>query len=135
MIKVLVVDDSATVRSLITAVLAEVTHIEIVGQAATGGEALALVEQLHPDVITMDVEMPDMNGLEATRRIMAASPTPILIITGHMDSPGQNVIFEAMQAGAVDVMAKPKNSRRQLEDWKAELVDKIKTLSVAKTNV
>lgn len=135
MIKVLVVDDSATVRNLITAVLAEETNIEIVGQAATGGEALALVERLHPDIITMDVEMPDMNGLEATRRIMRACPTPILIVTAHMDSPDQNLIFEAMQAGAVDVMAKPKNSRLLMEDWKVELVDKIKTLSVAKTNV
>ena len=133
MIKVLIVDDSATLRELITGVLVEEAWIEVVGEAETGSQALALAEQLNPDVITMDVVMPDMNGLEATRRIMASNPTPILIITGHIDSPDQNVIFEAMNAGAVDVMAKPKISAFSLEEWKAELVNKILILSTAKT--
>ena len=133
MIKVLIVDDSATLRNLINGALAADARIEVVGQAETGSHALILADQLQPDVITMDVVMPDMDGLEATRRIMAANPTPILIVTGHIDSPDQNVIFEAMKAGAVDVMAKPDSSRVSLEEWKVELVNKIITLSSAKT--
>ena len=127
----LIVDDSATLRDLIRGVLADEERIDVVGQAGTGGQAISLVEQLRPDIVTMDVEMPDMNGLEATRRIMATHPTPILIVTGHRDVSDQNVIFEAMKAGAVDVMAKPENTRHAQEEWKAELVGKIHALSAA----
>ena len=79
----------------------------VVGMAATGEEAVRLVQRLRPDLVTMDVTMSGMGGVHATRRIMASLPTPIAIVTAHPVGPGQEITFRAVAAGAVDVIAKP----------------------------
>jgi two-component system chemotaxis response regulator CheB len=132
MIKVLVVEDSPTVRDLLVNLLEEDMEIQVVGQAENGSEALEMVAQLHPDLVTMDIVMPDMDGLEATRRIMRSHPTPILIVTAHADSPELNVAFEAIKAGALDVVPKPSGFGEKNEDWEKELLSKVKELASVK---
>jgi two-component system chemotaxis response regulator CheB len=133
MIKVLIAEDSATTLALLTRLLASDPEIEVAGQATDGQEVVEMATHLRPDLIVMDVVMPDMDGLEATRQIMARFPTPILIVTAHADSRRLNVVFEAMKAGALDVMAKP-NLLDEGNDhqWGQELVATVKTLVKAR---
>ena len=132
MIKVLVVEDSPTVRELLVHLLNQDPDIQVVGYAENGIQAVETAAQLKPDLITMDVVMPDMDGLEATRKIMHSHPTPILIVTAHADSPELNVAFEAMEAGALDVVPKLKGFGEEAEDWEQELINKVKELAVIK---
>jgi two-component system chemotaxis response regulator CheB len=132
MIRVLIVEDSPTERELLVHLLEEAPEIQVVGQAADGHQAVEMAARLQPDLITMDVVMPDMDGLEATRHIMAQRPTPIVIVTAHADSPALNVVFEAMKAGALDVVAKLAGfGEEEGGDWRRELVAKIKALAGA----
>jgi two-component system chemotaxis response regulator CheB len=130
MIRVLIVEDSPTERGLLVHLLEEDPEIRVVGQAADGQQAVEMAARLQPDLITMDVVMPDMDGLEATRHIMAQRPTPIVIVTARADSPELNVAFEAMKAGALDVVAKPTGFGEEAGgDWGRELVAKVKALA------
>lgn len=130
MIRVLIVEDSPTVRDMLAYIFEKDPEIEVVGRAMDGRRGVEMAERLHPDLITMDVVMPDMDGLEATRRIMSRSPTPILIVTAYADSPELNVIFEAMKAGALDVVAKPTGfGEAKEDDWGRDLVSKVKSLA------
>ncbi len=106
-IRVVVVDDSATIRTLLTSILESAPGLQVVGMAGDGEEALRVVTRLRPDVVTMDVNMPRMNGLEATRRIMRDIPTPIVIISSSMTHADVDLTFEAMQAGALSVVGTP----------------------------
>lgn len=103
---VVIVDDSPTMRGLLTSILAE-AGMKVVATGANGLEAVQLVKQHKPDVITMDINMPQMDGLEATRRIMREQPTPIVIITGSVKYQDVNLTFQAMRAGALAVVNKP----------------------------
>ena len=133
MIRVLIVEDSPTERELLVHLLGEDPEIQVVGQAADGRQAVEMAARLQPDLITMDVVMPDMDGLEATRQIMAQRPTPIVIVTSHTDSPELNVAFEAMKAGALDVVAKPAGfDQEEGGDWGWELVAKVKALAAVR---
>jgi len=107
MIRLLVVEDSNTVRQVLVAAFEADPEIQVVGTAASGEEALEAVRRLAPDVVTMDFNMPGMNGLEATRAIMSTLPLPIVIITGKMDPHDADTLFRAMEAGALMVLAKP----------------------------
>src|SRR5574340_357222 len=84
MARILICDDSPTVRALLHEVL-ESDNIEIIGEARNGLEAVAMTVKLHPDAVTMDVEMPGMNGYDATKEIMVRAPTPVVIISSHVD--------------------------------------------------
>lgn len=106
-IRLLVADDSATVRSTLGALLAREPKIEIVGYATDGLEAVALAEKLRPDVITMDVLMPRLDGLAATAEIMTRAPSRILIVSSVTDRTQTDLSFKAMSAGALEVLAKP----------------------------
>jgi len=106
-IRVLVVEDSAAARELIAHILGSDAEIDVLGTASDGEQALAAVRQLKPDVITMDVHMPKMNGFEATRRIMEDRPTPIVIVSGAADVGGTATAFRAVEAGALAVLEKP----------------------------
>lgn len=131
-IKVLIVEDSPTVQLVLTSILEEDEEIVVVGKARNGAEAVSMSEKLRPDLITMDIEMPDMDGLEATRRIMAQRPTPILIITAYAGSPRLNLAFESMKAGALDLLPKPPGLGSEVSKaWEKELVEKVKILSRA----
>lgn len=106
MIKVLVVDDSMVAREFITHILSSDPAIQVVGVAKDGDEALEAVRQTMPNVITMDIRMPRMNGLEATRIIMESQPTPIVIVSGSLDAE-EEASFRAIEAGALAVLPRP----------------------------
>ena len=101
MIRVLVVDDSAVVRALIRDVLERDPDIRVVAEADNGRQAVELARAAQPDLITMDVTMPIMDGLEATSEIMAKQPTPILVVTASLDREQTDLSFQAVQRGAL----------------------------------
>ena len=103
--RVVVVDDSPFMRGLISDLLSD-AGVAVVGEAGDGEEALSVVAETRPDVVTMDVEMPGMGGLEAVERLMEETPTPVLMLSAHTDE-GAEVTFEALDRGAVDFFAKP----------------------------
>ncbi len=103
--RTLIVDDSHFVRTVLRDLL-EDHDIPVVATATNGREAIEAVTTHRPDVITMDVEMPEMNGIEAVKRIMTDWPTPILMLSAHTEE-GANVTFDALSSGAVDVFPKP----------------------------
>lgn len=107
MIKVLVVEDSPTVQELMKYILTSDDEIEVIGTASNGVEALKFLETVKPDVITMDINMPYMNGFKATERIMETNPVPVIMLTALFDTTDVEKTFEAIQAGAVTVIEKP----------------------------
>jgi len=107
MIRVLVVEDSTVLREFLVHLLNSSAELRVVGTAANGEEALEAVERWRPDVITMDINMPRMNGFEATRRIMETRPTPIVIVSGSWDPEEVATSFRAVEAGAVAVLPRP----------------------------
>jgi two-component system chemotaxis response regulator CheB len=107
-IRVLIVDDSPIVRTILADMLSGAPGITLVGQAQDGQEAIELAEQLRPDVITMDIRMPRLDGLEATKRIMRDNPTPIVVVASSVYSADLNIAFNAVASGALTVVEKPK---------------------------
>ncbi len=133
MIKVLVVDDSPTISELLCHILDADPELSVVGRAANGLAAVQMARELKPDVITMDVVMPDMDGVEATRRIMASAPLPIVVVTAHADSEEPRVAFEALKAGALEVVAKPVDmTPAGRESWGQCLVRTVKAVAGVK---
>ena len=129
MVKVLIVDDSAFVRRSLSGILEKDKDIQIVGTATNGEDAVDKAGVLDPDVITMDVEMPKMNGLEALERIMATNPCPVIMVSS-LTSEGADVTLRALELGALDYL--PKLSSGSLPDMKLlekELSGKIKALA------
>jgi len=104
-VRAVVVDDSPFMRGLIADLLTD-AGVTVVGEAGDGAEALSVVAETRPDVVTMDVEMPGMGGLEAVERLMDETPTPVLMLSAHT-AAGAEVTFEALERGAVDFFAKP----------------------------
>ncbi len=105
-IRVLVVDDSAFMRKVLGALICGDPQMTVVGMAADGREAVSQAESLHPDVITMDINMPVMDGLEATEHIMTQNPRPIVVVSSE-SREGASGTLRALQLGAVDFVAKP----------------------------
>lgn len=125
-IRVLVVDDSALMRKLIPAILARDSSIEVVGTAMDGAFALKKIEELQPDVVTLDLAMPRMDGLETLRLIMRRAPMPVILFSTHSKEGGYST-FKALALGAVDFLAKPKDAAAgHLEDIADQLIAKIK---------
>lgn len=107
MIKVLIVEDSRVIQEFLMLILGSDPEIKIVGVAQDGSEALEQVRRSRPDVITMDFNMPGMNGVDATRKIMEAHPTPIVIVTGSSSAQEVAITFRALEAGALTVVNRP----------------------------
>jgi two-component system chemotaxis response regulator CheB len=106
-VRVVVVDDSALCRELLREALEADGGVEVVAEAASGAEALERVEEHQPDLVTLDVAMPGMDGLETVARLMADRPVPVLVVTELPASPGDAIAFEAIRRGALDVARKP----------------------------
>ncbi|MCA9772788.1 MAG: chemotaxis response regulator protein-glutamate methylesterase [Myxococcales bacterium] len=131
-IRVLVVDDSAFMRKAICRMLGKDRAIEVVGEGRDGAEAVELVAKLRPDVVTMDVEMPKMKGLEALRAIMAVSPTPVIMVSS-LTNEGARVTLDALDAGAIDFVAKNiEGGAAEIAKIQSTLVGKIKTAAMAR---
>ena len=108
--KVLLVEDSPVAMNIYEKMINSSSHLEVIGKASNGKEGLSMVAQLNPDVICTDLQMPQMDGLEFTRQIMAYHPTPILVLSNSVQKEDVDNIYEVMKAGAVDVMAKPQTA-------------------------
>jgi two-component system, chemotaxis family, protein-glutamate methylesterase/glutaminase len=133
MIRVLIVDDSATTREAISAILESEPSIQIIGQAMDGKQAVEMTEQLKPDVITMDINMPEMNGHEATVAIMAKTPTPIVVLTSISQADLVHQGLDILLAGALEIVQKPTTLNNQgLEAVRAELIEKVLAVAQVK---
>jgi len=121
-IRVLVVDDSAYNRRNIADVFADHDQVEVVGKAADGEEALKLVTLLKPDVITLDLEMPRMDGFTFLRILMSKAPTPVIVISSY--SQRENV-FKALELGALDFVPKPERLGPEASDVREEILQKV----------
>jgi two-component system, chemotaxis family, protein-glutamate methylesterase/glutaminase len=125
-VRVLVVDDSALMRKLIPNILARDPMIDVVGTAMDGAFALKKIEELRPDVVTLDLEMPRMDGMETLRLIMRRTPLPVILVSTH-SKEGAYATFKALALGAIDFVAKPKEaSSGHLDAIATQLIDKIK---------
>jgi two-component system chemotaxis response regulator CheB len=110
-IRVVIAEDSPTVRELLVQILETDPGIRVVGQAKDGAEAVELAVRLRPDLVTMDVHMPVMDGFAATQEIMVRAPTPILIVSSSVSGRDVELSLNALRAGALMVVAKPDNPR------------------------
>ncbi|MEQ6168824.1 chemotaxis-specific protein-glutamate methyltransferase CheB [Ekhidna sp. MALMAid0563] len=130
-LKILVVDDSAFMRLLITDLLSEDKEIEVAGTAINGLEAIEKTAELKPDIVLLDLNMAEYDGLYAVKGIMQKNPTPILILSSVGNTDLQPV-FEALKNGAVDYINKPDRNKSKMRELQKELVQKIKSTSRAK---
>lgn len=131
--KVLVVDDSAFMRKLISEFLTSTKHLEVIGIARNGEDAIAKIKRLRPDVVTLDVEMPKMNGIDALRRIMEECPVPVVMLSSTTIE-GADETVKAMELGAVDFVAKPSGTiSLDLHKIQDEMVEKV--VAASKVNV
>lgn len=132
MIKVLVVDDSALIRSLLSEIIRSEPDFFLVGAASDAYAARDLVNLHRPDVITLDVEMPKVDGLTFLEKLMKARPTAVIMISS-LTEQGADVTLRALELGAVDYLAKPKvDIAKGIEEYRCDIIAKIKSAAVAK---
>ncbi len=127
-IRVLLVEDSRTVRRRLYDVLAAGSETEVVGEAEDGKRAIELCRELRPDVVTLDMQLPIMNGLSVTEYVMAHCPTPILIVSASTNRGDLFKTYDALAAGAVDVLEKP-NGDEVDGEWERRFLSAVKLVS------
>lgn len=133
MFRVLIAEDSATARELLAAILRTDPAIEVAGEARNGLEAVELTKRLGPSVVTMDVQMPGMDGFEATRQIMIEAPTPIVIVSGVSNVREVEVSMHALRLGALAVLEKPSGpDAPDFEDQSRRLIQTVKAMAQVK---
>jgi len=132
MIRVLVVDDSSFMRKILTRMLEKDQDIQVIDTATNGEEAIEKVEKIRPDVVTMDIEMPVMNGIEALKRIMATNPLPVIVLSA-ITKEGADVTMEALNLGACDFITKDmSDGPLGMTSKQNELINKIKDVAKKK---
>ena len=133
MIRLLIVDDSPTARSLLKAIFASDAEFQVVGEAADGAEAIELTRKLRPDIVTMDIHMPTMNGFEATKEIMIEMPTAIVIVTSSRSVHQIEMSMHALRAGALAILEKPEGPAAPgFEEQSRQLIAQVKAMSQVK---
>lgn len=130
-IRLLVVDDSAFMRRIITDLAEQIQGIEVVGIARNGLDALDVIPKLNPDIITLDIEMPKLNGIDTLKRIKADYEIPVIMLSSLS---GTDITIEALEQGAVDFIEKPRDLNANLGDFKLELEMKIKSVIEKKSS-
>jgi two-component system chemotaxis response regulator CheB len=136
-VKVLIVDDSAFMRKVLQSIISADPQMEVVGEARDGRDAVTKAEELKPDVITMDINMPHMDGLQATELIMSSNPRPIVIVSSE-SREGADITLKALELGAIDFVAKPSsgidldmNSVRDELSRKLKMASKVRVVRTA----
>jgi two-component system, chemotaxis family, protein-glutamate methylesterase/glutaminase len=107
-IRVLIIEDSAATRQLLEHIVSQDPRLEIAAAVPTAEEALRILTRVSPDVISMDIRLPGMNGFEATQRIMQKRPTPVVVVSASVDRPEMQITMNALRAGALTVLEKPR---------------------------
>jgi len=130
LIKVLIIDDSALVRQMLTAIFEKASGIEVVGTAQDPIIARNKIKQLNPDVLTLDVEMPRMDGLTFLANLMRLRPMPVVMVSS-LTQKGAGVTLDALDLGAVDFVSKPSALGRDLENYADEIVEKVRVAAGA----
>lgn len=131
-IRVLIVDDSELIRTLLTEILNSAPDIEVVGAAEDPIFAREMIKQLNPDVITLDIEMPRMDGITFLRNLMRLRPMPVVMISALTESNAEATL-EALALGAVDFVAKPTiDVEHTLTDYTEEIIGKVRMAAAAK---
>ena len=130
-VRVLVVDDSALMRKLIPQMLGADESIEVVGTAMDGTFCLKKIEELKPNVVTLDLEMPGMNGIDTLKEIMRREPVPVIVFSSH-STEGASVTLKALGLGAFDFVAKPKDASAHMAETTRELIAKVKAAAESK---
>ncbi|HEY1263858.1 MAG TPA: chemotaxis response regulator protein-glutamate methylesterase [Terriglobales bacterium] len=130
-VRVLVVDDSALMRKLIPQILQADSSIQVVGTAMDGNFGLKKIGELRPQVVTLDLEMPGMNGLDMLKEIMLRHPVPVIVVSSH-STEGASVTFKALSLGAFDFVAKPADVSSRMPEIAQELIGKIKAAALSR---
>src|SRR3954468_976487 len=131
-VRALVVDDSALMRKLLPQIIERDGNIQVVGTAMDGEFALKKIEELHPDVITLDLEMPRMDGMETLRQITRRFRIPVIVVSAHT-TEGASATFKALALGAFDFVAKPRDAASShMDEIAADLISKIKVAARTK---
>jgi len=131
-LRVLVVDDSALMRKLIPQILERDASIEVVGTAIDGTFGLKKIEDLKPQVVTLDLEMPGMNGIDMLKQIMRRHPVPVIVVSSH-STEGASITMKALGLGAFDFVAKPQDVSTRMPEIAVELIAKIKAAANSRT--
>src|SRR5579864_7892556 len=136
-IRVLIVDDSAFMRKVLQSIISADPQLEVIGEARDGRDAVTKSEELKPDVITMDINMPHVDGLQATELIMSSNPRPVLIVSS-VSRDGADITLKALELGAIDFVAKPSsgidldmNSVREELGRKLRMAAKVRVVRTA----
>ena len=131
--KVLIVDDSAYTRQTMKKIVEDDDSLEVVGIASDGVDAMAKSLRLKPDIITLDFEMPGMDGFTFLRWLMREQPTPVIMVSSHADS---RTVFKALELGAVDFIAKPtRRASVELQTIEKDLIRKIKGIKKIRLDI
>ena len=133
MISVLIVDDSPTILQYLNALVEDEPNMTVVGTAVNGLEAVNQVKCLKPDVVIMDIEMPKLDGIEATKQIMAENPVPIVICSANLDRGVTEKTYRAIEAGALAAVVKPKGiGALGAQEMTKSLLHKVKLMAAVK---
>ena len=130
-VRVLVVDDSALMRKLIPQMLETDPSIEVVGTAMDGNFCLKKIEELRPNVVTLDLQMPGMNGIDTLKEVMRRHPLPVIVVSSH-STDGASITFKALGLGAFDFVTKPQDASAHMAETARQLIAKIKAAANCK---